>query len=158
MPWNPIHSIQNGKKKCINCKNELPLDQFSPQKRCKEGIRPNCKSCINKKNKLYYDKNREVILIKTRAYGQTEYRKKYCRDLAKLKLKEKREKNSDRPRPNECEGCNGLPGKQGIVWDHNHNTGKFRGWLCNRCNRVLGMCNDSINILNGLKNYLENYG
>jgi hypothetical protein len=25
-----------------------------------------------------------------------------------------------------------------LCWDHDHSTGAFRGWLCNRCNVGLG--------------------
>lgn len=38
--------------------------------------------------------------------------------------------------------------------DHCHRTGKIRGLLCNRCNRVLGMVDDNTNILQGLIEYL----
>lgn len=39
--------------------------------------------------------------------------------------------------------------------DHCHTTGKIRGLLCNRCNRVLGMVNDNKDILSGLIKYLD---
>src|SRR6188768_2686937 len=38
-----------------------------------------------------------------------------------------------RPRPTVCELC-GDEGK--TVFDHCHQRGHFRGWLCDRCNRV----------------------
>jgi len=51
-----------------------------------------------------------------------------------------------------CEICNELTL---TVWDHDHKTGLFRGWLCDRCNRVLGSVNDSPNLLKKLSDYLE---
>ena len=37
----------------------------------------------------------------------------------------------------------GLCGKtDGIVFDHSHRHGKFRGWLCNSCNRAMGVMGD----------------
>ncbi|KKL66251.1 hypothetical protein LCGC14_2146860 [marine sediment metagenome] len=38
--------------------------------------------------------------------------------------------------------------------DHDHKTGKIRGLLCNRCNRVLGMVKDDQTVLTEMKNYL----
>lgn len=39
--------------------------------------------------------------------------------------------------------------------DHDHVTGKFRGWLCNNCNVGLGMLGDSIGTLRDAVSYLE---
>jgi hypothetical protein len=39
--------------------------------------------------------------------------------------------------------------------DHCHATGKIRGLLCDRCNRVLGFVSDDIQILRRLAAYLE---
>jgi hypothetical protein len=38
--------------------------------------------------------------------------------------------------------------------DHCHNTKKVRGLLCNKCNFILGLCNDSIEILKNSIKYL----
>lgn len=35
-----------------------------------------------------------------------------------------------------CELCGSVP-KRGLDEDHDHKTGKHRGWLCARCNRVM---------------------
>lgn len=158
MPWNPIHPVCEGFKKCIACKENFSLENFLKQTKCKEGVRPDCKECYRKKNKKYYQKNKEKILERTKLYNKTEHRRKYCRDLAKVNLRKKRDAESNRPRPNICECCSESPGVKGIVWDHNHNNGKFRGWLCNRCNRVLGMCKDSCELFNKMSKYLEKYG
>ena len=55
-------------------------------------------------------------------------------------------------RPDYCEVC-GDEGK--ICWDHDHATGLFRGWLCNRCNRTLGFVYDNPEVLRKLAEYLE---
>lgn len=45
--------------------------------------------------------------------------------------------------PTHCEGCGALPGKKGMHLDHDHVTGRFRGWLCVKCNTGLGMLGDN---------------
>jgi len=39
--------------------------------------------------------------------------------------------------------------------DHNHFTNDIRGILCNKCNLLLGTCNDDINILKNAIKYIE---
>lgn len=41
-----------------------------------------------------------------------------------------------------------------LAIDHDHNTGKIRGLLCHHCNTILGLCEDSIYILDRAKDYL----
>lgn len=41
-------------------------------------------------------------------------------------------------------------------YDHDHTTGKFRGWLCVRCNFMLGYSKDSIETLKKAIKYLKN--
>lgn len=44
-----------------------------------------------------------------------------------------------------------------LAVDHNHETGKVRGLLCQRCNRVLGKVRDSVELLDKMKDYLNAY-
>lgn len=37
--------------------------------------------------------------------------------------------------------------------DHDHRTGKFRGWLCRECNLAAGAVGDSVKVANGLADY-----
>lgn len=41
--------------------------------------------------------------------------------------------------------------------DHDHNTNKFRGLLCMRCNRSLGMLNDSVETIEKLLAYRRKF-
>lgn len=59
-----------------------------------------------------------------------------------------------RPRPTICDLCHENNG--GIVFDHCHERGNFRGWLCDRCNKVLGLVKDSASLLESMARYLEN--
>jgi hypothetical protein len=42
-----------------------------------------------------------------------------------------------------------------LVWDHDHVTGEFRGWICGTCNTGLGMFKDNSELLESAKTYLE---
>lgn len=66
--------------------------------------------------------------------------------------KNKFEKKAGRPRPLNCEVCES---DKRISFDHNHQTGKFRGWLCNDCNLALGILKDNPILLRKLADYLE---
>ena len=57
-----------------------------------------------------------------------------------------------KPKPQVCEicGCSCDP-----HLDHDHKTGKFRGYICGSCNRALGMVKDNPEILRRAAAYLE---
>lgn len=57
-----------------------------------------------------------------------------------------------RKKPDVCEVCGG---KGQICFDHDHKTGKFRGWLCQPCNKILGFANDNPEVLMSLIKYLN---
>jgi hypothetical protein len=73
----------------------------------------------------------------------------------KAKAKLKRIEIAGRDIPKLCEVCNELHIR--IVFDHCHDSGKFRGWLCDRCNRVLGLLKDNELLFRKLADYLENF-
>lgn len=70
--------------------------------------------------------------------------------------RERMDRLATRPRPDVCENC-GTVGKRGVVFDHDHTTGEFRGWLCDNCNRALGLLNDDLERILGLASYLETH-
>jgi hypothetical protein len=42
-----------------------------------------------------------------------------------------------------------------LAIDHDHATGKVRGYLCNNCNRGIGLLKDSVEILSNAIKYLN---
>jgi hypothetical protein len=59
-----------------------------------------------------------------------------------------------RPAPVICECCGKAPHKKSLNVDHDHQTGKFRGWLCSACNRGLGMLGDNLDAIERMREYL----
>ena len=57
-----------------------------------------------------------------------------------------------RGKPKMCELC-GRGGK--ICFDHDHKTGRFRGWICYNCNTILGLADDNAQVLQMIIEYLR---
>jgi len=99
--------------------------------------------------KKWNAKNPELVKEIQRRYYQKdpEKRKQQMADARERK----RMKIATRPRSPYCEVC-GLVCR--TVLDHDHKTGKFRGWLCPHCNSALGHAKDSPPILEALARYI----
>jgi hypothetical protein len=72
-----------------------------------------------------------------------------------LKRQQQRIEEAGRDKPDLCEIC--CTNEFKIVFDHCHNSNRFRGWICDRCNRVLGIVKDNSKLLNDLALYLEKF-
>lgn len=59
--------------------------------------------------------------------------------------------------PSLCEIC-GIKSDRALHYDHNHTTGRFRGWLCGTCNKGLGLFRDSPDTLRRAVAYLTTRG
>jgi len=54
-----------------------------------------------------------------------------------------------------CHACGKAEELDKLCMDHSHTTGKYRGWLCRTCNRILGLAKDSPELLEGLSAYVR---
>ena len=61
----------------------------------------------------------------------------------------------DYPRTTTCELCGDPPNYRSLHLDHDHKTGKFRGWLCSKCNQGLGLFKDNPELLMKAVEYLK---
>lgn len=118
-------------KKCNKCKKELPISEFSKHS-ASNYLRPECKQCNN-------------ILSRQR--------------------RELRKEHGNPPENYKCPICerdeeqiSSGGGNKSTRWviDHNHETNRFRGWLCHNCNMGIGAFRDNKHILNKAIEYLEN--
>ena len=55
--------------------------------------------------------------------------------------------------PTNCQCCGKETNK--LVYDHDHETEAFRGWICQQCNQGLGLLGDNIQSLHKALTYLE---
>ena len=76
-----------------------------------------------------------------------------ARNKITLSVLKRKEEKAGRKRPKKCELCGSLSNR--ICFDHDHETGKFRGWICHRCNATLGFVEDSEELLEKMINYLR---
>ena len=116
-------------------------------------------------SRTHYKKNRERVLAASRRY-RDEHREEIARRqhayyLAKKDRYKERARRSrgvtsaaTRPRPEACEACGAAID---LVFDHDHATGLFRGWLCSPCNRMLGNAKDEAARLRAGAAYLERW-
>lgn len=138
--------IENQNKICSVCKKRKSFSNFYNFKNKSDGKSYRCKLCDDKARSLWrknnperYKKSARERSIKHR-YGIT-----YEDYMSLLKKQE-----------NKCAICEGhQQGKDFFSIDHDHNTGKIRGLLCNNCNRGLGLLKDSSSILENAINYLR---
>lgn len=137
-------------KTCCTCKEELPLSAFNKSKANKDGHMYMCRECGKKKSKDRYYANREDILFDLKGtHRERHLQQKYGiseQEYDKLLTKQN----------GVCAICERKCTKQkNLCVDHDHETGKVRGLLCDNCNVGLGRFKDSLKLLLKAAEYLE---
>lgn len=56
-----------------------------------------------------------------------------------------------------CYICGSVPGKKGLVLDHDHQTKRNRKFLCSGCNIVIGHCKENVIVLQKIIDYLKEH-
>lgn len=143
-------------KKCGICQVEKPVSEFYKHSRYSKKrpwFRGNCKSCHSKlgkeaykNNKLWYDTRLRAEHLQ-RTYSMTveewdalhEKQRGLCAACGKPEIKFNNKSKKI----------------QRLCVDHCHKTGKIRGLLCNRCNRIIGLAEEDLNILELIYKYVK---
>jgi hypothetical protein len=142
---------------CAICKEEKSITEFhhSAKNKCKgyDKLYPHsyCKKCNKELCSAYYHANkhkwRELKLAKAFGLSVEEYKRMLKAQGGRCAIcRAKRSMVRGKSRTS----------KQLSV-DHDHSTKKVRALLCNRCNRVLGLCGDDPNLLRAAAAYLEKF-
>lgn len=135
-------------KFCKSCRIVKPLNEFHHSKKHKlyEKHYPDslCKACKAIKNKTWSKANPE----KANRYK--------IKSKLKLRYKISIEEYDAMvvAQNNLCAICNQSQTRRNLSVDHCHQTNRVRGLLCDKCNLALGMINDDLTIVEGIKRYL----
>ena len=171
-------------KECTICKKEKSSEEFHKDKTKKDGYKNQCKSCRKKYHaiwskeysqrpevkqhrreytrKLYSDPTKHKIRLENQRKWRKENKDILIRKDKDYLIQKKYNitiddfENLRELQKNKCAICFGemiLPRDCNI--DHNHDTDKVRGLLCNRCNRALGLFRDNAEILKNAIIYLQ---
>ena len=141
-------------KTCTMCGETKPTSAFrSRGGNMKHLLKSRCNTCLYKEHRKWAEQNPERV---------REYRQKDSWTLAKRCARRgitPEELVDVYERQEECCAiCKTEIELIDSAIDHNHNTGEFRGVLCKRCNRALGMFKDSPTILRNALEYLDTFG
>jgi hypothetical protein len=101
-------------------------------------------------------KNGVVIAARTNAWKDANpMRVKELAKAAKQRARANQDVLAGRPRPTVCDICG--RSDRIINFDHDHQRGHFRGWICNQDNMALGLIGDDVATLRKMIAYLERH-
>lgn len=133
-------------KWCPGCKQNCPGDNFSKNRRTRDGRSPYCRECIRTQQQKYYNKRKHERPWHRyhiyRTYGVTPEQVEALFEI----------------QGNVCAICGSdSPNDKNWCVDHNHSTGAVRGILCGLCNKGLGSFQDNPETLRAAALYLDNH-
>ena len=149
-------------KTCTACRNTLPETSkyFSTNHKGRNGLKSQCKVCSNIKNdiKRRYHREQDPHLKPT----ESEY-KRYLRMMyTSYRLREKDLRDYMDFQKGCCAICkdslvNPIFSKSHMHVDHDHTTGVVRALLCGKCNWLVGVAREDLQILINSMQYLLEY-
>lgn len=130
-------------------KNKRRLNEYSRQYQAKvRKERPDYNAAIQAKYWKVHRKEMTEKQRERRRNNRIEYNIQQ-----NLRILRRKEKIAGRKKPESCEICGA--NDRVIVFDHNHEIGKFRGWICHNCNAVIGMAKEDPDVLQRIIEYLN---
>ena len=141
---------------CTVCKVVKPFSEFHKDNRRKIGVRRECKVCSAALYKSWRLSNPEAYKAHTlrsnRKHGRSNHLR-YTYDMSVEDYDSLVQKQNG-----VCAICKEPERRHPhLLVDHNHETGKVRGLLCDNCNKGLGHFKDNLGKLLKAVGYLQTY-
>lgn len=132
-------------KRCNRCGEDKTLESFHVNTRRTDGRQSFCIACKKKNDAEYFQKNKKRI-IDSRKVNKDHHRAvRYGITVDEL--------NQLRDRyDGKCWVCQE---REGTDVDHCHVSLNVRGWLCNPCNRAIGLLRDNVETIRRAADYLD---
>ena len=146
-------------KRCSKCLIDKCTSEFGKKQSNKDGLQGYCKQCVRLNSRIHYSNNKEAKAIQARKWAKanpdsrrsTRLKFNYGIDLDKYNQLFQNQKG----RCKICERHRDILSSNLNV-DHNHNTGKIRGLLCNQCNQAIGLLKEDVSIILKAAEYVKN--
>lgn len=137
-------------KRCCHCKKFWSLGFFNVDKQTPDGLSRRCIDCAKQRaNSDYQKKYKE----NPDYFSNSHLKSRFGITLSDYD-------NMSETQGGVCAICGNFearPNVSRLSVDHDHETGKIRGLLCDRCNRMLGCAKDDVQILEQAIEYLRRY-
>lgn len=137
-------------KRCCHCKEVKSLKNFRKDKRTSDGLNRRCNVCDSDRGKTYYQSKSES---EPEYYQNQHLKQRFGITLVDYDKMAEIQNGV-------CDICGGPEKRKNVSRlsvDHDHATGKIRALLCDRCNRLIGMAEEDIILLNKAIKYLRRF-
>lgn len=153
-------------KICLRCNETKDVSKFHRDRKRKDGYNVYCKSCMKEKAEKYYKQNAKKLNAQGKKWREEN---RFKASLWSSKKDAKRrghlpcnatEEELEIAFSGKCDVCSvsELKLTTKLCLDHSHSTGEFRGFLCRKCNTMLGGASDDPEILRLGALYIEENG
>lgn len=141
----PRLTLHKGNKKlCGKCRKWKPFQDFHKAKKAWDGLSCHCKTCRDQD----YEQRRNKVLAqhRQRLYGLTneQFQARHKKQKGRCAICRKSETATSR-----------RGRKRSLCVDHNHKTKVLRKLLCRRCNWLIGLANEDIELLQKCVRYIQ---
>lgn len=141
--------------RCCKCKELKDQSCFWKLKSGPNGMQRKCKDCMRvwreQNREAVREKKREIYVAKKSAYA---IRGRENHLLRKFGITQQQYNAILNRQFGGCGICRVKPSGRHFAVDHDHVSGRVRGLLCDRCNRLIGLAKDNATVLSAAASYV----